>query len=61
MEETQTVGLNIINLLEDDIPENICNSIGSVSTKNDCGEIPLGLVPKVGMTFESVDDFRKCR
>jgi len=59
MEQTQSLGLDNINLLEDDIPENNCNSIGSVSTNNDCGETRLCLVPKVGMTFESVDELKK--
>jgi len=59
MKQTQRLGLDIINLVEDVIPENNCNNIGSVSTNNNCGESSLGLVPKVGMTFESVDELKK--
>jgi len=59
MEQTQRLGLDNIDLLDDVILENNCNSIGSVSTKNNCGESSLGLVPKVGMTFETVDELKK--
>ncbi|XP_027931983.1 protein FAR-RED IMPAIRED RESPONSE 1-like [Vigna unguiculata] len=59
MEETQALGLDSITLLKDDIPENSCNIIGSVSTNNDCGESHLGFFPKVGMTFETVDELQK--
>jgi len=59
MEETHTLCLDSITLLEDDIPENNCNLNGSISTNKDSGESHLGFFPKVEMTFEIVDELKK--
>jgi len=59
MEETHALGLDSITLVEDDIPENNCNTIGSISTNIDSVESHLGFFPKVGMTFENVDELKK--